>query len=262
MKSGSIPLFETDSCWFISDLHLTHEHPEKTKAFFTLLHRSIETGIPVICAGDLFHFFIGKPSALLPFHKEVERKLRELKKAGLEFIWIRGNRDILPELWNDVVTCVTPRCFIRTSSDTLYVEHGDTRFRGNLKHILFRALLTGRHGSFIIRFTPSTILLKTAFFLARMPSDNAFSYPGDNILLKTAENILKETQITDEVLPVLGHYHVFAEVFEHSKGRKVLFLPSWDVQPNYVIITHKKAQVYAIDGQLLQLKARQLILSR
>lgn len=79
---------------FISDLHLSANHPERTRHFLEFVgHRSV--GIErLYILGDLFDAYIGDDDDSSP-NREVKAALRQLSETGTAIFFQHGNRDFL-----------------------------------------------------------------------------------------------------------------------------------------------------------------------
>lgn len=76
---------------FISDLHLSPDHPEVTAALRRFVAEHAPRAAAVYVLGDLFEYWAGDDDLAEPFHGEVLALLRQL--PGLHVM--RGNRDVL-----------------------------------------------------------------------------------------------------------------------------------------------------------------------
>jgi len=80
---------------FISDLHLSSDHPRSIAAF----RRFVTTVAPLSGAlyilGDLFEYWAGDDDRHDPFHAEVTNALHGLASLGIRVYLMHGNRDLL-----------------------------------------------------------------------------------------------------------------------------------------------------------------------
>lgn len=78
---------------FISDLHLTEERPELTRAFFRFLDWLPPTTDALFILGDLFEYWVGD-DIHSPLSREVAVKLNDVSKTRtIELYFLVGNRD-------------------------------------------------------------------------------------------------------------------------------------------------------------------------
>lgn len=80
--------------YILSDLHLTNERPEITRAFLTFLNQQAPQAERIYLLGDLFEFWIGDDAVSL---LGVEPILAEMAKLAqkVDCYFIAGNRDFL-----------------------------------------------------------------------------------------------------------------------------------------------------------------------
>ncbi|RXJ74829.1 UDP-2,3-diacylglucosamine diphosphatase [Veronia nyctiphanis] len=79
---------------FISDLHLSTEHPEITQCFLTFLKEEALYADALYILGDLFESWIGDDD-ITPLHEDVKKGLKTLTEKGVPVYFIHGNRDFL-----------------------------------------------------------------------------------------------------------------------------------------------------------------------
>ncbi|CAH9050618.1 UDP-2,3-diacylglucosamine hydrolase [Pseudoalteromonas holothuriae] len=81
--------------YFISDLHLSEEHPKITQAFFNFLSQHINADVDALyILGDFFEVWIGDDEQS-PLAIEVANKLNAVSQVGVKVFFIHGNRDFL-----------------------------------------------------------------------------------------------------------------------------------------------------------------------
>ena len=79
---------------FISDLHLSEQRPELTRAFFNFLEDTAQGAETLYILGDFFNIWIGDDDDL-PLGFEVANALRMLGESGTQVFLMHGNRDFL-----------------------------------------------------------------------------------------------------------------------------------------------------------------------
>ena len=80
---------------FISDLHLTPERPDITRAFLRFLEQDAPGAEALYILGDFFEFWIGD-DLMDDFHHTIAKALRTLSETGTTVAFMPGNRDFLP----------------------------------------------------------------------------------------------------------------------------------------------------------------------
>ena len=79
---------------FISDLHLSHERPEKLALFFELLRGPARRAQALYILGDLVEVWIGDDDTTPP-HPEILAALADFSRTGRPLYVMHGNRDFL-----------------------------------------------------------------------------------------------------------------------------------------------------------------------
>jgi UDP-2,3-diacylglucosamine hydrolase len=80
---------------FISDLHLSAEHPHSIAAFQRFLSALAPQAEALYILGDLFEYWAGDDDRSDPFNSKVISGLHELAKIGVKIYLMHGNRDLL-----------------------------------------------------------------------------------------------------------------------------------------------------------------------
>jgi UDP-2,3-diacylglucosamine hydrolase len=80
---------------FISDLHLSAEHPRTTRIFLDYLSGAARRAERLYILGDLFESWAGDDDLHEPEHRPVVVAMRELADAGVDILVMHGNRDFL-----------------------------------------------------------------------------------------------------------------------------------------------------------------------
>ncbi|MBT5388916.1 MAG: UDP-2,3-diacylglucosamine diphosphatase [Porticoccaceae bacterium] len=140
------------SVLFISDLHLSPERPEVTRAFLAFLQQRAAQASALYVLGDLFEAWIGDddPSDL---SLQVQSAFRALSNSGTELFIQQGNRDFMLGkrfMANTGATLLPDEHLISYQGCRALVMHGDSlctddadyqRFRRKARHPVYRWLL-------------------------------------------------------------------------------------------------------------------------
>jgi len=114
---------------FVADIHLSHQHPDKTDRFINFLKVQQEKKVSVLyILGDLFEFWTGPEHVHLPDYQKALRKLKELVKHNIEINFIYGNRDFMigPEFTKTTgVRMLGDHSKIILNGQKCYLTHGD-----------------------------------------------------------------------------------------------------------------------------------------
>jgi UDP-2,3-diacylglucosamine hydrolase len=80
---------------FISDLHLSADHPHSIAAFQRLIATLAPQAEALYILGDLFEYWAGDDDRHDPFHAKVITALHGLASRGIKICLMHGNRDLL-----------------------------------------------------------------------------------------------------------------------------------------------------------------------
>ena len=80
---------------FISDLHLSADHPHSMAAFQYFIATLAPQAEALYILGDLFEYWAGDDDRDDPFHAQVINALHDLAAHGIKIYLMHGNRDLL-----------------------------------------------------------------------------------------------------------------------------------------------------------------------
>ncbi len=80
---------------FISDLHLSEDHPRSTQAFLRFVQRLAPEAEALYILGDMFEAWAGDDDLEDPFHQRITGALLKLSQGGTRVCIMHGNRDLL-----------------------------------------------------------------------------------------------------------------------------------------------------------------------
>jgi UDP-2,3-diacylglucosamine hydrolase len=129
---------------FISDLHLSPEHPRTTQAFLDFLADRAPAGEALYILGDLFEYWAGDDDLSDPHHARVAQALAALAGTTAVFL-MRGNRDLL--LGEGFARAASARLLPDPVLIDLYgtptlLTHGDALCIDDAAYLAFRAKVT------------------------------------------------------------------------------------------------------------------------
>lgn len=137
------------SILFISDLHLSPERPDITRAFLEFLKQQAPKASALYILGDLFEAWVGDDDDM-PLSIDVQKALRALTKTGVSLYIQHGNRDFLlgrTFMATTGATLLADEHIIEHFDHRALVMHGDTlctddidyqRFRRKARHPLYK----------------------------------------------------------------------------------------------------------------------------
>lgn len=125
---------------FISDLHLSADHPHSLAAFEHFIASLAPQADALYILGDLFEYWAGDDDLHDPFHQRIIRALRSL--TDTQVFLMHGNRDLL------MGEALAEACAARLLTDPTLIElygtptllsHGDLLCTDDLEYQQFRA---------------------------------------------------------------------------------------------------------------------------
>jgi UDP-2,3-diacylglucosamine hydrolase len=128
--------------FFISDLHLSPEHPEIFTAFVTFLTR-LESGDDLYILGDFFDAWLGDDEDDL-FALEVKNTLAQLTGRGVNGFMLTGNRDfLLGETFCQETgfTLLPQEHVITLNGERVLLMHGDSLCTDDKAYMEFRQMV-------------------------------------------------------------------------------------------------------------------------
>ncbi|RKF17858.1 UDP-2,3-diacylglucosamine diphosphatase [Alginatibacterium sediminis] len=161
--------------YFISDLHLSEERPEITRAFLDFAKNEAPQASALYILGDLFEFWNGDDTQG-SFANSICNALLKLSQQGTPVFFLYGNRDFL------VSRKFAKRCGVSLLKQESIVEmfgnnyllmHGDSLCTDDHAYQRFRRITESKILRFIYRNLPFSIRLKlSASVRGKSQNDN------------------------------------------------------------------------------------------
>jgi len=228
---------------FISDLHLTEDRPDCTRAFFQFLDYLPSSTDALFILGDFFEYWVGDDVASF-ISTEVASKLSEtLEKKKIQGYFIAGNRDFtIGKAYCKTanLTQLDEQTIFKIAGKSVLVSHGDEFCTDDLCYQRFRKIIR------------NPIILKT---LLALPKKYRLSI-ADKLRQKSQRKFLKnpvyidvnKQSVEDTIIKlkidfcVHGHTHM-ADIHTHFQDKQRMVLGDW----------HKYGWFGAIDNNGLAL---------
>jgi UDP-2,3-diacylglucosamine hydrolase len=127
---------------FISDLHLSADHPHSLAAFGRFIATLAPKAEALYILGDLFEYWAGDDDLHDPFHQQVISALRSLSAHATQVFLMHGNRDLL------IGETLTEACGAKLLTDPTLIDlygtptllcHGDTLCTDDVEYQRFRS---------------------------------------------------------------------------------------------------------------------------
>ena len=219
---------------FISDLHLSPERPEVTRAFLRFLEDQANSTEALFVLGDLFEAWIGDDDTC-PTGIKVQNAFKQLTDKGVALFIQHGNRDFFLGkrfMQYTGATLLEDEHLVEYNDRTVLVMHGDTLCTDDIDYIRFRRKI--RHP--IIKFCLQLLPLRYRQTLAdkmRAKSKAANANKPSAIMdvnLNAVEKVMSKHQVK-----TLIHGHTHRPNRHQQKQGERIVLGDWHDRGWYVI---------------------------
>lgn len=196
------------SAIFISDLHLSPERPEVSRAFFDFIHTTLGTDDELYILGDLVEAWIGDDDPH-PLTLEIIGELRKLSATGTRIYFLAGNRDFLIGQTFARKTCIQLLGnvhLIRESRSRVLVCHGDTLCSEDRSYQRYRRFIRNPATRWLLRNLPLNIRQSLAQKMRRK-SLEANSNKPENIMDVNSQAVAELMEAYRADILIHGHTH-------------------------------------------------------
>ncbi len=162
------------SIFFLSDVHLGAEEPEKERLkedkLVALLDKIKDEGELLYLVGDMFEFWFEYKNVIPKDHFRVLMKLKELVDGGVKVNYIVGNHDFwlgdfLPEKMG--IPIFREPVEVTHQGKRIFIAHGDGFAKNDAGYRILKKILRNRVNIFLYRQVPPDISYPLARFVAR-----------------------------------------------------------------------------------------------
>ncbi|MCB1668031.1 MAG: UDP-2,3-diacylglucosamine diphosphatase [Porticoccaceae bacterium] len=205
----------------ISDLHLSPERPDITRAFFQFLQTQASTAAALYILGDLFEAWIGDDDPS-PLSRDVIEKLKILSDTGTRLYFQHGNRDFMvgKQFARETGATLLPEHAVVTLNEKrVLLLHGDTLCLDDVDYQKFRRKARNPLFKWFVRRLP---LKKRQQMAAdwRAKSMAANTNKADNIMDVTPAEVERMFAQYHVNTMIHGHTHRPAR-HQHSNGERI-----------------------------------------
>ena len=227
------------SILLMGDAHLRDQDPELDAFLLFLRQVPILSGALYIL-GDLFDLWIGSPTFQSDCHRRVVDGLIALKAAGIEVVYVEGNRDYrLKSLYGagPFSAVVEEGWDVAFGGRRIHLAHGDLVNREDRPYRLWRRLAKGPWLLGVLEWLPRQAAAAVALHLerkiARTNRRHRVQFPQEQCRRFALE---RRGRGSDTL--VLGHFHREMRLaFEQGADTiEVFVLPSWRENRRYLRI--------------------------
>ncbi len=223
---------QTPFSLFISDLHLSHDHPHSTELFLHFAADIAPGAESLFILGDLFEYWAGDDDLCDPFHLRITGALSKLADQGTRICVMHGNRDFLMAGKLAAACNATllddPTLLDLYGTSTL-LTHGDALCCDDIEYQRFREQV--RNGDWQTRFLAQPLALRKAQIeQMRMQSKDEKKLKSMDIMdvnVTAVEKLLRQYHYPRLIH---GHTHRPARHLHHPDGHicERWVLGDWD----------------------------------
>ena len=193
---------------FISDLHLSPQRPEVTRAFVHFIETQASSAKALFVLGDLFEAWIGDDDTCST-GIEVQTAFKQLTDKGVALFIQHGNRDFfLGKRFCKATgaTLLADEHLVEFNDQELLVMHGDTLCTDDVDYIRFRQRIRHPISKFLLQLLPLKARQKLAHNMrAKSKAANA-NKPSAimDVNLNAVEKVMSKHQVKTLIH---GHTH-------------------------------------------------------
>lgn len=225
---------QPDPVLLISDLHLSPERPDLTRAFLDFLRNTASKSSALYILGDFFNVWIGDDDDA-PLCSEICRALKLLSESGTAVYLMHGNRDFLMgDAWAQACggTLIHEPYLLEQNGAQFVLAHGDALCTRDTDYMAFRTMV--RDPQWQRAFLVRPLEERRAFAeQARARSKTMSSNKPDDIMDVTPAEVVRMLADCKVTTLIHGHTHRPA-VHNLGAGHTRIVLGDWDTQGWYV----------------------------
>ena len=228
---------------FVSDLHLSPERPEVTRAFLHFLQQQASSAKALFVLGDLFEAWVGDDDTC-PTGIQVQQAFKQLTDQGVALFIQHGNRDFfLGKRFMQATgaTLLEDEHLVEYNNQTVLVMHGDTLCTDDTDYIRFRQKIRHPISKFCLQLMPLKYRQKLANNMrAKSKAANANK---PSAIMDVNSDAVDQVMSKHQVKTLIhGHTHR-PNRHQHKQGERIV-LGDW----------HDKGWYVKWDNSDLQLK--------
>ncbi|MFA5631000.1 MAG: UDP-2,3-diacylglucosamine diphosphatase [Porticoccaceae bacterium] len=231
---------------FISDLHLSPERPDISRAFFHFLQTRAREAERLYILGDLTEAWVGDDDPD-PHTRQIVAALRTLGESGTGVFFQHGNRDFLVGQGfarESGATLLTDYHVLNSGDQRVLLCHGDTLCSDDKSYQRFRRVVRSRLFLWWLR---NRSLAKRQDIARRLRARSrmANSNKAGNIMDVNEASVARVMKRFRADLLIHGHTHRPA-IHDHGAGRRVV-LGDWGDYGWYATLDNGNVELHRFD---------------
>ena len=218
---------------FISDLHLSPDHPRLVRGFFALLKEYQHQQTQLYILGDWFNAWIGDDYTA-PWLDEIVSALQQFHNAGNQVYFQVGNRDFAlgQKFLDQFHGILLPDDYVlNINQHTFRLEHGDALCTDDIGYQRFKKIIRNPLILGFLRKTPLNFRTKLANgFRKKSHAAQQFkSYEVMDVNQHAVEQALLDVDI-------LIHGHTHRAAIHELQGKKRIVLGDWKEDSAQILV--------------------------
>jgi UDP-2,3-diacylglucosamine hydrolase len=228
---------------FISDLHLSGEHPEKLALFKQLLTKAAHSADALYILGDLFEVWLGDDDTTPP-HPEILSALAHFSGQGKALYVMHGNRDFMMRSQFESLTgCrLLPDIFVtEICGQRALLMHGDLLCTQDVKYQALRRKVRNPLRQWLFLMMPLTMRVKVAKRL-RENSKQETQLKEQSIMDVTLSEVERLMAGNGVSLLIHGHTHrpAIHDFTVNGNPAKRIVLGDWYGEENLILVFNEQ----------------------
>ncbi|MDX1901200.1 MAG: UDP-2,3-diacylglucosamine diphosphatase [Gammaproteobacteria bacterium] len=241
---------------FISDLHLSSNHPEMIALFLNFLETYTTQLETLYILGDFFDVWIGD-DATTDADDTVIQALKRATDKGLKIYFMHGNRDFLVgKNFFKMTGCIFLKdpCVIELYGKRILLMHGDTLCTQDIAYLKFRKKTRNWFVKklFLLKSRNARNKIATGY---RKASQMHTQTKAENIMDVTPEEVLRVMEKHHVQTLIHGHTHrpgIHAFLLNQQPATRIV-LPAWHEQDGAFFCKPDGSQTFVTSGKPLTL---------
>ena len=217
---------------FISDLHLSPDHPRLVRGFLALLEQYQDKNTHLYILGDWFNAWIGDDYTA-PWLDEIVNALQKFTAANNQVYFQVGNRDFAlgQKFLKQFNGILLPNVYtLNIQRHTFRLEHGDALCTDDVAYQRFRKVIRNPILLGLIKRTPLSFRQKLANGFRKKSSENKQlkSYDIMDVNAKAVENVITEVDY-------LIHGHTHRPEIHQVLNKQRIVLGDWRTDAAWIL---------------------------
>ena len=217
---------------FISDLHLSPDHPRLVRGFLALLHEYQHKNTQLYVLGDWFNAWIGDDYTA-PWLDEIVNALKKFSDAGNQIYFQVGNRDfaLRQKFLNKFNGILLPDVYtLEINHQKFRLEHGDALCTDDVAYQRFRKVIRNPILLGFLKCTPLSFRQKLANGFRKKSSETKQlkSYDIMDVNAQAVESVIEQVDY-------LIHGHTHRPEIHQLQNKQRIVLGDWRADAAWIL---------------------------